>query len=362
MNKSKVSSAVVTLAVGLALNISLGVAKLVVGILAASTSVISDALNNLSDAAVSVVTVFATVLAARRADHDHPFGHGRYEYIATFVVGAGILVVGLEALTSGVERIVEPRSVDIDVAVIATLGVGVGVKAFMSVFYFLRARRVHSDTVRAAGFDSASDVITTSVVLACLFAEKYTGAHIDGYASVAVALVILFMAFKILKSTISRLIGERPDRELYDKLRDIISAPQEVISVHDIVINDYGSANKIAEADAVFAADMPFLKVHEVCDAIERKAYELTGIKLSLHADPLLGDERMLAVQARIDGAISAYGATAHDIRIDDESKTVQLDIKMPDAHAPEEDIVGQAKAAVRAILDYDIEVCVDYI
>ena len=361
MKNGKLSGAVITLAVGLALNISLGVAKLVVGILASSTSVSSDALNNLSDAAVSVVTVIATVLAARHADHNHPYGYGRYEYIATFVVGAGILAVGIEVLSSGIERAISPVAVDVGTAVIATLGASIAVKAFMAIFYFARAGRTKSDTVKAAGVDSVSDVITTSVVLSCLLAEKYTGAHIDGYASIAVALVILFMAVKILKGTISRLIGERPDPDLYDRLLSIISEPTKVISVHDIVINDYGRDNKIAEADAVFPADMSFVEVHEVCDGIERKAFEETGVRLSLHADPFDGDERMLNVVSRIAAAISAYGATAHDIKIDDEKKTVELDIHMPDDNA-EGEIAGQAKAAVRAVIDYEVLIRTDYI
>ncbi len=362
MRDKTVSSALVTLFVGLVLNIMLGVAKLVVGILAGSASVSSDALNNLSDAAVSIVTVLATALAARRADHDHPFGHGRYEYIATFAVGAGVLLVGGEALKSGIERAVTPEPVDIGLAVIITLAAGIVVKAFMAIFYFARGKKLGSETVKAAGMDSLSDVVTTSVVFICAFVEKYTGVHVDGYASIAVSLVILFMAFKILKSTISRLIGERPDVSLYEKLHEIISEPEQVLSVHDIIINDYGSANKIAEADAVFPSEMSFVEVHEVCDAIERKVLSVTGIKLCLHADPDTCGERIDEIRKRIDGAVSAYGATAHDLRIDDKNRTVELDIKMPDDKAPADEIVKQAEAAVHSVLDYDVLICTDYI
>lgn len=360
MKKGAVNGAVVTLVVGLVLNISLGVAKLVVGILAGSAAVSSDALNNLSDAAVSVVTVIATALAARKADHDHPFGHGRYEYIATFVIGAGILVVGIEAFSSGVERAVTPIPVDIGVAVLSTLAVGIAVKGIMAVFYYLRWRSIRSDTLKAACADSVSDVITTSVVLACTVGEKFTGVHIDGYASIAVSLVILFMAFRILKSTVSRLVGERPDSGLYERLREIISEPPQVISVHDIIVNDYGQANKIAEADAVFPADMPFVEVHAVCDAIERKAAEI-GVRLSLHADPLIGDERVAAIQTRVDSVVSAYGATAHDITVDDEHKVVELDIRLPDDRVPREAVLKQAEAEIRAVIDYEVRICADY-
>ena len=363
--EKRTKNAVITLAVGLALNILLGVAKIVAGLLSRSTSVTSDALNNISDAAVSLVTVFATALAARRADHDHPFGHGRYEYIATFVVGAGILAVGVEVLSSGIKRIITPVSVDFGVIVMATLGAAVAVKAFMAVLYFTRARGAVAggDTLKAAAFDSVSDAAVTAVVLCCAIAEKYTGAHIDGYASIAVAVVIVVFAVKILKTTISRLLGERPDTELYDKVRGIILSFDKVVSVHDIVINDYGAATKIAEADAEFPASMSFVEVHAVCDRIEREVYDKTGIRLCVHADPIVdGDERLSELRLRIAEILDSYGATAHDIVIDDEGKRVELDIRLPLAHSPEAEIKAQVKARINAILPYDVEINVDYI
>lgn len=363
--EKRTKNAVITLAVGLALNILLGVAKLVAGVLSRSTSVTSDALNNISDAAVSIVTVFATALAARRADHDHPFGHGRYEYIATFVVGAGILAVGAEVLSGGIKRIIEPVTVDYGLLVMITLGAAVAVKSFMAVLYFTRARGcvAGSDTLRAAAVDSVSDAAVTTVVLCCAIAQKYTGANIDGYASVVVAVVILVFAIKILKTTISRLLGERPDSALYDEVRDIILSFDKVASVHDIVINDYGAATKIAEADAELPSDMSFVEVHAVCDSIERAVYEKTGIKLSVHADPIMdGDERLVDLRRRVSEVLDSYGATAHDIVINDECKTVELDIRMPLAHSPEAEITAQVKASITAVLPYAVNINVDYI
>lgn len=363
--EKRTKNAVVTLAVGLALNILLGVSKLVAGLLSHSASVTSDALNNMSDAAVSIVTVIATALAARRADHDHPFGHGRYEYIATFVVGAGILAVGVEAFISGVERIIEPVAMDIGVIVWATLVGSIAVKAFMAVLYFGRAKAsvAGGDTLKAAAIDSVSDAAVTTVVLCCMIAELYTGAHIDGYASVAVAVVIVVFAVKILKTTVNRLLGERPDSALYGKVRDIILSFDRVVSVHDIVINDYGAATKIAEADAEFPSSMTFVEVHAVCDSIERAVYEQTGIRLSVHADPVMdGDARLTELRRRVAEVLDAYGATAHDITIDDENKQVELDIHLPLAHSPEAEIAAQVKASIVAYLPYSVNINVDYI
>ena len=351
---SRTKTALVTLAIGLALNIALGAAKLVTGVLADSTAVTSDALNNLSDAAVSVVTIIATALAARAADHEHPFGHGRYEYIATFILGAVIVAVGAEVFSSGLKRAITPVEVDMNVA---------AVKSGMAVFYRVYGKRIGSDAIKAAAVDSVSDAGVTSAVLICAVVEKFTGAHIDGYASMAVAAVIIVFAVRILKSTVSRLLGERPDPKLHAEVKDIITSDPRVLSVHDLIINDYGAAKKIAEADAVFPADMAFTDVHAVCDALERSVAEQTGVRLCIHADPLiLADERLVLLRERIDGAISAYGATAHDVAIDDETQKVTLDITIPDGKAPQAELKAQAEAQARTVVPYDVEVVIDYI
>lgn len=358
-------NAVVTLAVGLTLNILLGASKLVAGILSRSASVTSDSLNNLSDAAVSIVTIIATALSLRRADHDHPFGHGRYEYIATFVVGAAILAVGAEVFSSGIERIITPVSVDFGLTVWITLSCAVAVKAFMAAFYSIRARGVTTgaDTLKAAAIDSISDAGVTTVVLCCAVSEKFTGAHIDGYASIAVAVVIVVFAIKILKTTISRLLGERPDPVLYDRVRDIILAHDDVVSVHDLIINDYGAATKIAEVDAEFPSEMSFVAVHSVCDDIEREVYEKTSIRLSIHADPVVADdERLSEIKRLVAEILGAYDATAHDVVINDCKKHVDLDVRISDSHAPINEITEQIKARINTLLSYSANVNIDYI
>lgn len=358
---NRTKTAVATLVIGLALNIILGVAKLTIGILTDYASATSDALNNISDAAVSLVTIIATALAARGADKKHPFGHGRYEYIATLVVGAGVLAVGVEVFTGGLERAITPVDAQLGIAVFATLGASVAVKAFMAAFYFVRGRKTDSETIKAACFDSVSDVAVTSVVVCCALIQRYTSVNIDGYVSMAVAIVILLCALGIIRSTVSRLLGERPDRGQIDSVREIISSFPEVLSVHDIIINDYGVANKIAEADAVFPADMSFVDVHAVCDSIEHAVFDKTGIRLCVHADPLVSDERHTNVQALLDEILSGYGVTAHDLIINDEQRTVEVDIEMSDCGGIESEIKEQVTARIKTVLPYDVMINVDY-
>ena len=355
--------AVATLVVGLILNIALGASKLAVGLLADSASVSSDAFNNLSDAAVSVVTIIAVALAARAADYDHPYGHGRYEYIATFILGAVIVAVGIEVFIGGIERAIEPVDVAFDTAVWATLGVSVGVKGFMAAFYAASGRRTGPDAVKAAAVDSMSDAIVTTVVLCCALAEKFTGAHIDGYVSMAVAVVILVFAFRILKNVVSRLLGARPDPELVAKVRAALEQSEKALSAHDLIINDYGAANKIAEVDVVFPAEMSFVEVHAECDAIERRVLEQTGVRLSVHADPLVTDDpRLTELCARLGELLGPFGATAHEVAIDECKKTVRLDITLTDGGAPLDEIRALVDAEARRVTGLSAEIGVDYI
>ena len=360
---ARIKNAVVTLAVGLALNIALGCAKLAAGIISGSTSVASDAANNLSDAAVSIVTIIAMALSARAADREHPYGHGRYEYIATFILGAVIVAVGVEILRSGIERIITPVDVGFDIIVWATLGASIAVKAFMAVFYFVRGKMTGADTVKAAAVDSISDVAVTTVVLVCAVIEKFTGAHIDGYASIAVAVVVLVLAVRILKDTISRLLGERPDGALTEKISSIIKAHDNVISTHDIIINDYGETNKIAEADVVFPAEMSFVAVHAACDEIERRVLKETGVRLSVHADPHVTDDlRLTELTCALEKLLKPFDATAHDIAINDEEKRVELDVAFGRDGVPVPEVKLLVEACVRSALGYDATVNTDYI
>lgn len=359
----RTKQAVTTLSVGLALNIALGVAKFVAGVLSHSNSVISDALNNISDAAVSVVTIVATCLAARGADHDHPYGHGRYEYIAAMLLGAVIIAVGAEVFTGGIKRAIEPQAVQADALMFSVLGASIAVKTFMAVFYYLHGKRVRSDTIKAASADSISDVAVTSVVLICAVIEYFTDVRIDGYVSIAVSVVILLMGLRIVKRTVSRLIGERPDARLLSEINDIIFSHPEVISLHDFMVNDYGENNKTAEADAVFDADMSFVSVHGVCDDIEREVFEKTGVRLSLHADPLVKtDARLVALQNEIDALLEAFDATAHDLEVSDEKKTVSLDVAVKQDRAPKDEIRELIRAQInKTFSDYEASVHFDY-
>lgn len=352
--------AIITLIVGLILNIGLGVSKLVAGLLAKSNSVASDGVNNLSDAAVSLMSVIAVSLAARAADHDHPYGHGRYEYIATFVLGTVIAVVGIELFKSGVERAIAPEEVETGVLVWTTLGISIGVKAFMGVFYLLRSRR--NTTIKAAAVDSFSDVAVTSAVLICMIIQSKTGVDIDGYVSIGVSVIILVFAFRILKGVVARLLGARPDPDLTNKINDILSSSKLAISSHDLVINDYGENKKIAEVDLTFPADMSFVDVHAECDRIEKQALSDMGVTLSIHADPLItSDDRLVKIGTELNESLKDFGVSAHDVVIDDENKKVDVGVTIPNDKVDIDGVKNKVSEVVKSVLNYDVELHTDF-
>lgn len=360
---SRSKNALATLIVGLALNIALGVGKLVAGILSGSASVLSDGVNNLSDAAVSVVSAVAVALAARAADHDHPYGHGRYEYIATFVLGAVIAAVGVELFIGGVERAITPQTVDAGLVVWIALGASIAVKSFMAVFYFVRGGRTHNGAIKAAAVDSVSDVAVTTAVLVCAVIQKSTGANIDGYVSIAVSVVIVVFAVRIIKGVIGRLLGGRPDPELTKDIYGILSQSELAESAHNLVVNDYGETVKIAEVDLVFPSDMSFVDVHAECDRLERAVRDKTGVRLSVHADPLITDDaRLVDITKRIEECLDAFGATAHDVDISDDARQVELGIVLPDDKAPVDEIKGLIEAQVRQVVPYEVHIHTDFI
>lgn len=362
--EKRTKSAVITLVIGLTLNIALGVSKLVTGMLTHASAITADALNNLSDSAVSIVTIAATALAARAADREHPFGHGRYEYIATFILGAMIVVVGIEALTSGIRRIITPVVVDYSAVLWSVLGVSIAVKAAMSVFYRLRGAKLKSDAIKAAATDSLADVIVTSTVLVCAVIESTTSVNLDGYVTLAVAVFIIVLALKILKNTIDMLLGKRPDEALSAQIYGILTGCAEIVSVHDLVINDYGVGNKIATVDAVLPSNLEFVRVHEICDTLEREVHKSVGVKLTIHADPLIeNNEELSAVNARIAEVLQPLGLVCHDVYIDHENNAISFDICV-DREVPigADELIQRVKDSVAAASDFAVSIHLDYI
>ena len=278
-------------AVGIVCNGLLFLAKLTAGLLAGSVSVIADAVNNLSDAASSVVTLLGFRLAQRPADADHPYGHARYEYLSGFLVAVLILVIGVELVKSSVEKILHPEAVDFSALTIAVLIGSVLVKLWMSLFFRGLGKRIHSLTLEATAVDSRNDVITTAAVLLGCMAGIVFHVNLDGYIGLLVAVFILVSGWKVLQETISPLLGQKAEEGLVEQVQNLLLSEKAVLGVHDLLIHDYGPGRCFASIHAEIDAKRDPPEVHTILDGLENRALAELKVHLVIHHDPVLVDD-----------------------------------------------------------------------
>lgn len=346
---------VITALTGLTLNLVLGAIKLAFGIVTGSLSMLSDAVNNLSDVGTSAVVVSSFAISRKKADSGHPYGHGRYEYVAGFIVSIIIIFVGAELVSSSVRRFFTGEKSTYSLAALVVLVLSIAVKAFMAVMYAAKNKRVKSDTLTAACFDSVSDSVVTALVAAAFVAARFTDFPIDALCGVVAALFIVFGGFKIVVGNVNRLLGERPDGATEQEIAEIVSESPLVLGYHDLMVHDYGAEHKVASVDAEFDKNLSFVEVHAAVDEIERKAYSKYKINLVVHSDPVdVSDSRYLAVRRAVVAALEVYGrdASFHELVIDDKDKTVGIHLRLGEKLMRERDhITAEVMSAVDSVL-----------
>lgn len=286
--------------VGIVCNSLLFLFKLIAGLLAGSVSIIADAVNNLSDASSSLVTLIGFKLAQRPADKDHPYGHARYEYLSGFIVSALILVIGFELVKSSVEKIIYPEVVELSVLSVAVLVSSILLKLWMSLFCRSLGRLIGSATLQATSVDSRNDVIsTTAVLIGCLMGHFF-GLKIDGYVGLAVALFIIYSGIGIAKETISPLLGKKADEKLVKDISELVLSHNKIIGMHDLLVHDYGPGNCFASVHAELSADEDPLVCHDIIDDIERDVLEQLRVHLVIHYDPVVTDDEELNYMRKV--------------------------------------------------------------
>ena len=286
-------------AVGIALNILLFAGKLFAGRLSGSIAVTADAFNNLSDAGSSAVTLLGFRLAGKKPDTDHPFGHGRIEYISGLLVAGLILLMGVELAKSSFDKILHPEPVAFSALAAAIMAASVCVKLYMWLYNRAVGRKIKSVSMEATATDSLSDTIATSAVLLAMLVGKWTGLAVDGYVGLVVALFILFSAYKAAKETLSPLLGQAPDPELVQEIRDITLANDTVQGVHDLVVHDYGPGRMMISLHAEVPAHGDIMEMHDVIDNIEKELAEKLHCQAVIHMDPIVTDDTSVGVLRR---------------------------------------------------------------
>ncbi len=280
--------------VGIICNLLLFAAKLTIGTISGSVSITADAVNNLSDASSSLVTILGFRLASKPADDKHPYGYSRIEYFSGLAVAAIILLIGVELVKSSVEKIIHPSEVEFSYVLITVLVLSILVKLWLSVFNGKLGRRISSQTLLATAADSRNDVISTAAVLAACIIGRLSGFMIDGYMGVIVALFILWSGIGIARDTISPLLGEAPDEELVHSIAELIKSHDMVLGIHDLIVHDYGPGRRFASVHAEVDCTIDPLVSHDCIDDIERKAKEELNIDLVIHYDPVVTNDKEL--------------------------------------------------------------------
>ena len=278
-------------AVGIGLNLLLFAGKLFAGTISGSIAITADAFNNLSDAGSSVVTLLGFRLAGRKPDPEHPFGHGRMEYISGLAVAGLILLMGVELGKSSLKKILSPEEIVSSPLVLAILAVSVAVKLYM--FYYNRSigKKIKSAAMSATATDSLSDAVSTTAVLIATLVGQLTGLNIDGWVGLLVALFILFSAYKAAKETLSPLLGQTPDPEFVERIEQIVLSYPEVLNIHDLIVHDYGPGRMMISLHAEVSADGDLLQLHDVIDNAEHRLKKELGCMAVIHMDPIITND-----------------------------------------------------------------------
>ena len=340
--------------VGILCNLLLCGFKLLAGILAGSLAMIADAFNNLSDAGSAIVTLIGFKLAGAPADKDHPFGHGRMEYLSAMGVAVLIIIAGFELATSAIEKIFHPEASSFSLISTVILAVSIGVKLWMAVFNRRIGEKIHSDALCAAGLDSRNDVICTGVVLVSSLLGLWLPVSIDGYVGMAVALFVIWSGFTVIKDTVSPLLGQAPDPELVESIQRTVLSYDGVVGIHDLIVHDYGPGRVMVSLHAEVPEDQPIRKSHDVIDNIEMELQEKFNILSCIHMDPVDTDNpetlRLKALTIRLMNEVDE-SLTLHDFRVvtGDTHTNLLFDLVVPHGHPDRQGAAARLRDAIHA-------------
>jgi len=320
---------------GIVLNICLFAGKYIAGFLSGSIAIMADAFNNLSDAGSSLITLIGFIFAGKKPDADHPFGHGRIEYLSGLCVAFLIMLMGVELGKSSWQKILHPEAVKLTAVSAGILVVSILVKLYMAYYNRSIGKKISSKAMEATATDSLSDAVSTAVVLAAMLFLHFTNINIDGYCGMLVAVLILIAGIEAAKDTISPLLGQAPEQEFVDRIAEIVMAHEQVVGIHDLIVHDYGPGRVMISLHAEVPGDGDIFKLHDTIDLIERELEEKLQCEATIHMDPIDTNDEAVAqrraeVAALIDGLNE--GLSIHDFRmvVGDTHTNLIFDVVVP--------------------------------
>ncbi|MDD3402104.1 MAG: cation diffusion facilitator family transporter [Hespellia sp.] len=314
--------------VGILCNVLLFGVKLTVGMILHSISVMADGFNNLSDAGSSVISFIGVKMASKPADEDHPFGHGRMEYIAALIVSFLVLQVGFSFFKDAIVKIREPQNLKFSIISIGILLLSIGVKLWLGLFNRKLGEKINSQVMMAVFADSVGDVIATAATILSIAVFGMTGINIDGFVGLGVAVVVMWAGIGIAKDTLEPLLGEATSAEDYEKLKNFVEQYDGVVGTHDMIVHNYGPGRSMASIHAEVPNNVDIETSHEVIDRIEREAKNQLGIFLVVHMDPIeMSDEQVLKIRQQAEEVLKQLDlhASLHDLRVVDGKDQINI-------------------------------------
>ncbi len=279
---------------GIVVNLILAIIKYIAGILSGSISVTADAINNLSDAGSSIISLIGVKLSAMPADKDHPYGHGRVEYISALGVSFFVLLMGIELFKSSVDKIINPAPVKFNWIALIILLISILMKLWLGFFNKKLGEKINSAPMIAVMKDSFSDCLATSVALVAIVVSAFSDISIDGYLGIIVAGFIFLAGFNILKDTMADLLGKPADKEFTEKVEQKILSYDKIVGVHDMIVHDYGPGRRFASAHAEVSSQDDIMEIHDIIDLAERDIFNEFGLVISIHTDPIVTDDERI--------------------------------------------------------------------
>ena len=324
--------------VGIFCNVLLFSVKLAIGLILSSLAVTADAFNNLSDAASSIISFVGVKMAGKPADAEHPFGHGRIEYIAALIVSFLVIEVGFTFFKSSISKIMHPEEITFDPVPFIILILSILVKLWMAFFNNKLGKRIDSKVMLATAADSLGDVITTSATVISIVICHFTSIDVDAIAGLIVSGIVIWSGVSIAKDTLEPLIGQRVPSELYQKITDMVESYEGIVGAHDLIVHNYGPNRSMATIHAEVPNDVSIEASHEIIDRIERDAKKELNILLVIHMDPVeMRDEEVLELRDKTSHIVHALDPELHfhDFRVlkENEQKNLIFDLVVPDSY-----------------------------
>ncbi|WP_294389412.1 cation diffusion facilitator family transporter [uncultured Clostridium sp.] len=320
--------------VGIITNLMLFIIKLFVGLFSNSVSILADAFNNLSDAASSIITIVGFKMANKPADAEHPFGHGRIEYITAMIVSFMVMLVGLQFVKTSFQKIINPTPVTFELLPFILLLISIGFKFWLSKFNKSIGNKINSSTLKATATDAMGDVFTSTTVVISFLISKFTTLPIDGYIGIIVALAIVYSGFSLIKETLSPLLGEPPDPVLVSNITDMVMSYENITGIHDLIVHNYGPGRIMASIHAEIPSNIDIMEIHHIIDTAEREISKKLNIYLVIHMDPICVDtDEIVEARNMVKDVLKKYEEVKsfHDFRVvgDHDNKNLIFDIEV---------------------------------